>query len=221
MKMSSSNILALFLLGFVNTINIYLLMKMHSLNELSVSSVIVTLRIVLVPIFAFLFVGERLNFMEYVGIATVFMGVSIVTSPRKLIRDGATRVALLFATTTAVTTTLLKGLVADNSVPILALFMSFPLVFVIPLISKNKKRLVMSIKTDFVKKAGIALVSAATVSLLAFALRFGAVGKVNAIFQSMAILTVISGIVILKERERMLYKIVGIVIAATGTLLLV
>jgi len=221
MEMSSSNILSLFLLGFVNTINIYLLMKMHSLNELSVSSVIVTLRIVLVPIFAFLFVGEKLNFMEYAGIVTIFMGVSIVTSPSKLIRDGATRVALFFAITTAVATTLLKRLIGDNSVPILALFMSFPLVFVIPLISKNKKRLIMSIKTDFVKKAGIALVSAATLSLLAFALRFGAVGKVNAIFQSMTILTVISGIVILKERERMLYKIVGIVIAVTGTLLLV
>lgn len=219
--LSPGNILLLLAIGSLNILTIYLLMQMHSINELSVSTVIGTLRMIWVPIIAFLLLGEILKPSEYLGILTLFSGVIFVASPSKLVKDKAARTALLFSLSVALVSVLIKSAVNNNSVATIVLFMSFPIALIYPLIAKNKLRLIKSIRHDFVKKAGITLFSVVALYSYTKALSLGEVGKVNAIFQAMAILTVFSGIVFLKERRKITYKIVGIILAVVGSIIII
>src|SRR5690348_3021602 len=78
----SSNVLYLFLiLGLVELVSIYVFMKMHAFTHLSISTIISRTRLIWVPLIAFFFLGESLKVIEYVGIAVLFLGLSIAVSP--------------------------------------------------------------------------------------------------------------------------------------------
>lgn len=218
---SLRNTLLLLLIGTLNTANIYLLMKMHSANELSISTTIIKLQTVFIPILSFIFLSEKLLMKEYIGILILFLGVTIVMSPKKIIYDKAARIALFFSIGASITTVLMKGVSSEASTPMIGLFMSFPILFIIPLFTKRKIEFIKKVKDEFGKKSAIAILGATTLYLFISALSFGEVAKISAIFQGTAVLSVVSGILLLKERERMLAKVAGILIATAGALILI
>lgn len=55
------NFFVLVALGVTEFVSVYVFTKMHSLTELSLSSIISRLRLVWVPFFAFVLLGERLS----------------------------------------------------------------------------------------------------------------------------------------------------------------
>src|SRR3990167_6577495 len=80
-------IFLLFVSGMLEILGVYIYMKMHTFSELSVSTIISRTRLIWVPVFAFIILGERLGTREYLGILTLFIGVITVASPRKLAMD--------------------------------------------------------------------------------------------------------------------------------------
>src|SRR3989304_6633283 len=101
LDLSLNNLAILSVLGFFNCINVYLFMKMHSLNQLSVSTIISRLRIVWVPILAFFIVGEKLMPKQYIAIIVLLIAVILLRSPKKLLKDKAMFTAGLFLISTA------------------------------------------------------------------------------------------------------------------------
>src|SRR6185369_8208561 len=80
--------LAIFiLLGLTEWISVYWYMKMHEYSHLSISAILSRMRLIWVPIIAFFLIHESLQFSEYLGIAILFIGLTIVVSPRKLFID--------------------------------------------------------------------------------------------------------------------------------------
>lgn len=211
-------ILYLLILGILNSLNLYLFMKMHEVTELSVSSIIAQLRIVWVPLLAVVLISEKLVFHEYLGIFLIFCAVLIIKSPRKLVFDKSVNTAFIFSITTSILTVLIKG-VSNFSTPSIIIFaMSFPSLFMIPLFFKvNRLELLKDWKKTFHQKLILASLSILLIYAMVFAFRYGAeVGKVNAVTQSMSVLTAFFGIKFLGEEKDIYKKIIAILIILIG-----
>lgn len=98
----------LFWVGFTEFISVYLYMKMHMYSHLSISTIISRTRLIWIPAIAFLFLGEHLKSVEYLGIIVLFVGLSIVVSPNKLFIDKGAIYANLAAFMIAINTILFK-----------------------------------------------------------------------------------------------------------------
>src|SRR3989344_3054343 len=81
------SIVLLILIGVVEVAVIYYIVRMHSLSHLSISTLLSRTRLIWVPVLAFIFAGEHLRNMDYLGIAILFVGISIAVAPRHLVRD--------------------------------------------------------------------------------------------------------------------------------------
>lgn len=222
-SISTQQILSLLLLGMLNALNLYLFMRMHEVTELSVSAIITQLRIVWVPLLAVLLVSETLSANDYVGILLIFTAVLLLKTPKNLIFDKAASIAFLFSFTTSLLTVLLKQ-TSSFSPPSLIIFcMSFPAVFLIPIIFKKDNLYFFNDwQKTFHQKLIIALLSILLIYAMLFAFKSGgSVGKVNAIVQSMSVLTAFAGIKLLKEKENSLKKVVAIFTIIVGILILV
>ena len=79
---SWSHLALLIVLGLFEFVAVYLYMKMHGSNELSLSTIVMQLRSVYVPLFAFLAFGEHLTSTQWFGVALVVTGAVIVTRPQ-------------------------------------------------------------------------------------------------------------------------------------------
>ena len=223
LQLSLNNLAILSVLGFFNFINVYLFMKMHSLNQLSVSTIISRLRIVWVPILAFFIIGERLMPKQYLAIFILLVAVFLLRSPKKLLKDKAMLTAVLFSITTAVVTVLLKMASDLTSTSMVVFAMSFPSVILIPLvISSPKQKLLIPWRKHIFEKLAISALSIALIYTFIWALKLGGkVGAVNAIFQSISALSVVVGIILLKEKQFILQKISGAVLVIIGAWLLI
>lgn len=78
---SWKSIVLLGALGLIESVSIYLFMKMHEYNQLSISSIISRTRMVWVVVLAFIFLGESLQAKQYIGIFILFIGLSIAVPP--------------------------------------------------------------------------------------------------------------------------------------------
>jgi len=223
LDLSLNNLVILSVLGFFNCINVYLFMKMHSLNQLSVSTIISRLRIVWVPILAFFIVGEKLMPKQYIAIIVLLIAVILLRSPKKLLKDKAMFTAVLFSVTTAVVTVFLKMASDITSTSMVIFAMSFPSVIIIPLIiTSAKQKLLIPLRKYTFEKLAISGLSIVLIYTFIWALKLGGkVGAVNAIFQSISALSVVVGIILLKEKELIFPKLAGAILVIVGAMLLI
>lgn len=209
--------LKLGLVGLSELFSVYVFMRMHALTDLSISSVISRLRIVWSPLIAWLLVNERLSFVEYVGIAVIFLGIAVVNSPKEIKADKGIKIALLFSFSSALLSTVIKGVsnIASNEMIIVAQGV-FPLI-VLPLLMKNSfARITHSVAKKFSQIFIAGAFNITSSYLMVGALRLTDASKVVGIYQAMTIFSVVYGIFILGEREKMVKKIVGTIIVIIG-----
>jgi drug/metabolite transporter (DMT)-like permease len=112
-------------------------MKMHSLTELSISSIITRLRSIWVAILAFAILGERLTLWQYVGVATVVLGTLVVQHSYKLRLDKSMKVAIIFTLASAISTIIMKHTTTYASVTVINIAFSLPSVVLLPMLMKN------------------------------------------------------------------------------------
>lgn len=199
----------------------YWYMKMHSYSHLSISSILSRTRMIWVPMLAYFFVSEQLQFPDFLGIAIIFIGVSITSAPHKLFIDKGALYANLAAVMIAVNIIITKMVLPFGSDVVINFARVAPAVILFPLLMKHpKKRLQTVLKTR--KKARVLAVIFASLSVLLFtiALRFGDASKINAVYQGMMIVSVLAGIFFLKERQDITRKLFGAVITIIGVVVL-
>lgn len=220
-QLNLNNLLILLAVGLTEVVSVYLYMKMHQFTHLSVSTLIYRTRLVWIPLITFIFFGEKLAFIEYVGILAIFLGLSIVVAPHKLFVDKGAVYANLTAFATAINTIFQKLATPFASASIIMLSMSLPSAILFPLLIKNpKKRLITENKDRLGIKFLAILANVFSAILFLTALKIGDVSKVNAIYQSMMILGVLAGIIFLKERQDIFKKLLGSVVTIIGVILL-
>lgn len=216
------NIFTLVILGLTEFISVYVFMKMHAYVEVSVSSVIAKLRLVWTPIAAFLFLGETLGILEYLGILIVFSGLIITVSPKKFILDRGIKFALLSSLVVPLISVLLKITSDFSSIPVQMIFMGLPSVFIFPAIVKGwENRIVQSFKTSYREIFIATIFNCSAMVFLIIAFKIGSVGKVATVYQSMTLFSVLAGIILLGEKRDVWKKFAGSIITLLGVYLLV
>lgn len=221
LNLKGNAVFILLLLGIVEAISAFIFMKMHQYTHLSISTIISRTRLVWIPIIAFFFLGERLNFIEYVGIGVLFLGLSIAVAPHKLKSDRGIQLSYLSALAVALLSVVMKSASSLVSTSVLLIFMSITSVIVFPFFMKNAKdRIIGVVRKNFLVILAASFSNTLSMYLYIFALRLGDVSKVTAIYQGMMIVSILGGIILLKERQDVLRKIIGALITIGGVILL-
>src|SRR5260221_2042518 len=104
--LSSKTLLLLLVLGIVEAISIYVYMKQHAFTSLSISTIISRTRLIWTALFAFVFLGEHVSLMAYLGMVILFFGLSIGTAPRKIMADKGIKYSYFSATLISVSNVL-------------------------------------------------------------------------------------------------------------------
>ncbi len=212
----------LILLGFSELAGVYLYMKMHSHTELSISSILSRLRVLLVPMFAFVFLGERLTTLQYIGIITIFTGCLVVVGMKNIRNTKGIWYALAFVIVNTLSTLLLKSASSVASTAIVSAAFSFPAAALIPLIMKSpRKRIAFSTSILFKPTLLAAAFNIITMYALVTSYQLAPAGQVNGVFQGATTLSVVFGIIFLNERDHKLLKIIGAALTTAGIILLV
>lgn len=218
---SSKTFVILLSLGLIEFVSVFVTMKMHYYSHLSISSVLVRLRMLWIPVIAFLFLHDQLSSSEYLGIIILFFGTSIVSSPAKIMKDKGVRFANIAAFVNALTVILFKSATSIASNSAILFTSTLPALFIFPFMMKDG---ILRILNSYRKKISIKIIAAlsavASGYFTLFALKIGDPSKVNAVYQSMIIFNVLAGIFILKEKENTGKKILGTLITIVGVVLL-
>ncbi len=212
----------LFGLGIAEIASIYFFTKQQSNTDLSIASILMRLRIVWAPLFAFLILGERLNLTEYLGIGLILIGLITISFVKKIHKKQKLHFAVIFSIMGALMAILMKSASSFASTPMVLVFMSSPSILFFPLVMKNTKlRLIKSFNNRI--KNNLTFVSFNIVAMYLYteALRIGPASKVVGAYQSMMIVAVILGIVVLKEKENIVRKLIGATLTLGGVWLLI
>ena len=108
---------------------------------------------------------------------------------------------------------------ASNSVILVAFCLPSVILFP-PLMKDAQSRIIKEAKKNFLFKITGIFANVVSTYLFIWALHKGEVSKVNAIYQSMMILSVLAGIFILKEKQDIFKKLLGSIITIIGVILL-
>lgn len=208
-------------LGLTEFLATYWFMKMHSYSHLSVSTILSRTRMIWIPILSFFLIHEALTNLDYIGIAIIFLGVSLTSAPTKLFIDKGAMYANASAFFVALNIILIVMLLPYGSNATILAIGSIPSVFLFPLFMKNRKNRLKEFFKKRIFLKTITLVIHIVASLLfMIALRLGEASKVNAVYQGMMILSVLAGIIFLKERTDIVKKLLGATITIVGVVLL-
>jgi drug/metabolite transporter (DMT)-like permease len=220
-----SNLLSyfwLFALGMVELVSIYFFMKAHQLTELSLSTIVIRLRLIWTPLFAYFLLGEHLHASEYLGIFIVLIGVIIAISPHTLKIDRGIVITLISSFVLTILSLIQKKTALIASPPLVMIAMSLPSVVFLPFIIKNAKKRLFSIrKKSFMQNLVGTFFNVISMYCLIAALRFESTSKVNTIFQSMMVVSLFFGIVFFHERKQMWQKILGTIVTICGLFFLI
>lgn len=209
------------LLGLSEWIAIYWYMKMHEHSHLSISAILSRTRLIWVPVIAFFLIHESLKISEYIGIAILFIGLSLVVSPKKLFVDKGAVYANLSAFMIAFNIVLTKMVLPYGSNTIINFAIAFLPTILFPIAMKNAgKRIGKVYKNKLPIKLLAIAVNLISVYLFTAALRLGDSGKITAVYQGMLITSVLAGIIFLKERDNIVQKLTGTTITLLGVFLL-
>lgn len=218
---SNRAIFLLLLLSLIELVSVYVFMKMHAFSHLSVSTIIQRTRLVWIPMLAFIFLQETLKGIEYLGIIAIFLGLSVAVSPRKLVFDKGMKYAYLSAFIVAILSIVMKELSLLVSTSLLLIGMSATSVVLFPILMKNQnQRLLATFKNKIHLKIIAGTANTIAMYLYVLALKEGSVSQVTAIYQGMMIVSILAGIILLREREDILKKSVGAAITLGGAMLL-
>lgn len=212
----------LFALGMVELVSIYFFMKAHQLTELSLSTIVIRLRLIWTPLFAYFLLGEHLYTSEYLGIFIVLIGVIVAISPHTLKIDRGIVITLISSFVLTILSLIQKKTALIASPPLVMIAMSLPSVIFLPFIIKNAKKRLFSIrKKSFIQNLVGTIFNVISMYCLIAALRFESTSKVNTIFQSMMVVSLFFGIVFFYERKQMWQKILGTIITLCGLFFLI
>jgi len=221
-KLDVQSLLMLSLVSLTELFSVYFFMKMHALSELSISSIISRLRVVWSPLVAWLLLGEHLTTPQYLGISAIFLGIAIVTSPKEIRKDKGIKIALIFSFSSALLSTVLK--IAGNYASTELIIFSqgiIPLIVMPFVMKKGLQRILESGKNKFMHNITAGAFNIVSSYLLVEALHRSDASKVVGIYQAMTVLSVLYGIFILKETDKMYLKILGVIIVVVGVILTV
>ncbi|MBI4249993.1 EamA family transporter [Candidatus Uhrbacteria bacterium] len=203
--------------GIIEIVCIYLYMKMHSYAHLSISAVIIRMRLIWIPILAFLLLREALQAHEYIGILILFSGLLITGAPHKLKSDKGVRYAYIFSFFAALLAVTMKMASAWFSPSMIIFAMSIPSILVLPFLVKHPRKKIRALANDrLVAKISVGLINAGSFYLYTVALHLGSVSVVQAIYQSMMIFSIAMGIILFQEREDIPRKLIGTAITLIG-----
>jgi len=218
---STQTLLLLVSLGIAEAISMFVYMKQHAYASLSISTIISRTRLIWTALFAFIFLGEQLAFISYVGIFILFLGLSVGTAPHKIMVDKGMKYSYLSAILISVINNLFKTTSAVASAPVIVAVMAIPTVIGYPVVLKqSKKRINTFLKTKILSKLLAALTNVAALFFLLWAIKTGPVSIVNAIYQGTMIFAILAGIFFLGEKEDIAKKLIGTAIAVVGVYLL-
>ncbi len=221
LNLTPKSLLLLILIVISEPFAIYLYMKMHELNHLSISSIITRTRMIWAAILAFIFLGETLKPVNYAGIVILFSGLSVVVAPHKIFVDRGVKIATIFSLEVAVFSVLVKAVSQDISLPIIVLSSALPATFFFLFTLKNKRVAIRAFtKTKLKQKILFGISNFTAFYGFILAIKLGSVSVSTAIYQGMIIFGVLAGITFLKERENMARKLIGSAITVVGILLL-
>lgn len=218
---STESIIILLLTGITQLIGAYFWIKMHELSHLSISTIISRTRMIWVPLFAYFLLGEQLKALDYWGIAILFIGVSIISAPNKIFVDKGTKYANAAALLVAINIIFAKMALPYASNSVMIVFHALPSVLIVPFLMKNAGLRLKTIVTKRFKLTTFAvIINLLTFLFFVLAIRIGDASKVNAVYQGMLFLSVLAGIIFLKEREDIPRKIIGTVVTFGGVVML-
>lgn len=221
MVIAPQSILLFFLLGLTEWISVYWYMKMHKHSHLSVSAILSRTRLIWVPVFALFLIHEDLKMTEYIGIAVLFIGLSIVISPKNLMVDKGAMYANLSSFVIALNVVLTKIALSFGSNSVINSSIAFIPSILFPFTMKNP---VSRLKSVFKKNLSLKLIAVSVNIISAYlfteALRFGEAGKITAVYQGTLIIAVLAGIIFLKERKNIAQKLIGSALTIIGVFLL-
>jgi drug/metabolite transporter (DMT)-like permease len=219
--LTSYSIIIFLLLGITEWISAYWYMKMHEHAHLSISSIISRTRLFWVPILAFFIIHESLKTPEYLGIIILFVGLSVVVSPKKLFVDKGANYANLAAFMIALNIVITKmALPYGSNAVINAAMALLPTLFFPLFIPNSTKRLKKIFQNNLLIKIIAIGFNVISVYVFTAALRFGDSGKVTAVYQGMIIVSILAGIIFLHERKDIGKKLVGAAITIVGVVVL-
>lgn len=214
-------LILLLLVGLTEFAAVYFYMKMHSISELSISTILSRGRLIWVPIIAFLLFRENLSSLDYLGIVILFIGLSIAASPKKFFVDKGAFYANIAAFVVAINLVIMKLLTPLSSVSVLMVLCSLPSVILFPYFMKNPKmRILVEFRRNLPIKIVANFIHVLSAYFLVLALKIGEVSKVTAIYQGMMIVAVLAGIIFLKESEDIFKKLLGATVTIVGVILL-
>ena len=221
-KVVSFSAIYLLLLGVVEFFSVYVFMKMHAHTHLSISTIVTRLRLVWVPILAYIFLREQLSEKDYLGIVIIFLGQSVIVSPRKFMIDKGIRLAFYSSFATAALALVMKKASELFPTAVITASMGIPTLLGYPFFMKDWRCRISSLwKKNRIPIIIATIFNALAMYFLIWALKLGGVSKVTAIYQSSLLFGVIVGIISLKEKDNIGKKIVGGVITVLGILLLI
>ena len=212
----------LFIVGFTELLAVFLYMKMHKYLQLSISTILLRSRLIWIPLISFIFLGQNLDLSGYIGILLLFIGISVILIPKKLYFDKGARFALAAAFVLSINFIFIKQSTHYASLPLIIIADSLPAFIIFPIIMRNfKKRVIEGVKRNLVLKLTAVGLNAVSANFLLLALTIGDVSKVNAIHQAMMVTAILAGIVLLKEKENILNKLLGTIMTVVGVILLI
>jgi drug/metabolite transporter (DMT)-like permease len=218
---TSYSVVIFLLLGITEWIAAYWYMKMHKHAHLSISSILSRTRLIWVPVLAYLIIHESLKTPDYIGIIILFVGLSVVVSPKKLFIDKGANYANLAAFMIALNIVITKMALPYGSNAVINGVMALIPALLFPLfIPNSSKRLKKIFQNNLPIKLIAIVFNVISIYLFTAALRIGNSGKVTAIYQGMIIVSILAGIIFLKERKDIGKKLIGAAITITGVVVL-
>lgn len=219
---SPANLFWLLVLGLCEVIAVYTYMRMHSLTELSVSSIITRMRSIWVAALAFVMLGERLSPAQYIGVITVILGTLVVQSSYKFRFDKAMKIAIIFTFASAFSTIIMKHATTYASVSVINVAFSLPAVLLLPIMMKDPlSRLKATLPVTLKSNLAASLFNNITMFALVSALKLTNASQVTGVFQGVAMLAVVIGIFVLDEHDHKTRKLIAAAITTIGIMLLV
>ncbi|MBL7150926.1 DMT family transporter [Candidatus Microgenomates bacterium] len=223
----------LILVGVWDTLVCYLINESYRLLAISLRTIIYQSRIIWVVFLGFIFLDETLDWQKLVGVVFIFFGIALVSFQKekmsrfkqlilrlrdknKTDKERGVVLTLSAAFLTAFEIIAIRYLLDFFSAAVLILGIAGVSTFIFALIIPGLKKKVFQLpRLTFLN----GILGAIGFFLFSLASAVTEISKTLPIAQSFTILTVIFGIIFLKERERVWQKILGGILAVIGVIL--
>ncbi len=228
---------ALFLVGAFDTLAVYLFLESARFLEASLRKVVMQAQMIWILVFGVVLLKESMDLLKIVGVFLILMGIILaiykkekksrlknlwmkIKGKNRSTRDRGIIFTLSGVTLKALELIVVKNLLVEFSPAVVAFGTRAVSVACLLLFVNSLKPRMIDLGQ---RKGGLifvhGLTGTAAFFLFLWATSLAEVSRTVPITQSFAVLTVIAGIIFLKERERIWQKILGGVLAAIGVIL--